>query len=98
LYDMNKLEESIPKLSAQPHLLREARFRLSFNTGWEELKALELDRARDRLRRAVGYKPSSSRAWTALAIAQLPKGVLRVVKQSLKAAHRSLLSTRVCGS
>ncbi|MBZ5700350.1 MAG: glycosyltransferase family 2 protein [Acidobacteriia bacterium] len=88
LYDLDKLERFIPKLSARPELVREARFRLCLRSGWDDLQSLEVDRARDKLRRAVRYKPQSVKAWALLGSACVPPAILRAVKYTLKSARR----------
>lgn len=88
LYDLDKMQRTIPELAAKPHLVREAKYRLSLKSGWSDLNELALGRARERLRRAVGYKPSSVKAWAMLGIALAPEILLRSAKQALRAARQ----------
>jgi len=78
------VRELIPELRARPELIREVYFRLCFRRGLKDLRALELRNARDKLRRAVGYKPYAVGGWAFLAASYVPARILRGVKQIVK--------------
>ena len=92
LAQLDWFEESIPQLRAQHELVQEARFRFCWRMGWDILRALDPEGARDKLRCALRYSPYSAKAWTALGITHLPVFVLRLLKSTTKAARRTILS------
>jgi len=90
LYDLDKLERTVPRLAARPDLVREAKYRLSVKSGWDDLQGLQLEGAKDKLRRAVNYKPYDAPAMLLLGLAHFPPRLLSGLKSMLKAGRRSL--------
>lgn len=90
LYDLDKLERTIPRLSARPDLVREAKYRLSMRSGWDDLQGLQLEGARSKLRRGVSCKPYSAAAIFLFGLAHLPLPILRGLKGVLKAGRSKL--------
>jgi len=88
LRNLEILREKIPQLKARPDLINEAAFRICFNRGLGDLRAVRLPRAREKLRRAVGYKPYSFKALLLLAVSYLPSSVLGAIKSGWKRASR----------
>jgi glycosyltransferase involved in cell wall biosynthesis len=92
LTQLDWLEESIPQLRAQHELMQEARFCFCWRTGWDILRALDPEVARDSLRCALRYSPYSAKAWIALAITHLPMPVLRLLRSTARTARWTLSS------
>jgi glycosyltransferase involved in cell wall biosynthesis len=86
--NFDKVERQISKLAARPDLMREAKFRVCFRRGKDDLRILALDRARAKLRRAVGYKPLSAKAWLLLGVAYIPSQVLAPLRNLMRACRR----------
>lgn len=81
LRNLEILREKIPRLKARPRVIDEAAFRICFSRGVTDLRAVELPRARERLQRAVSYKPHAIKAWAALCATYIPAGVLYGLKK-----------------
>ena len=88
LRNLEILREKIPQLKARPDLIDKAAFRICFNRGLGDLRAVRLLRAREKLRRAVGYKPYSFKALLLLAVSYLPSSLLGAIKSGWKRASR----------
>ena len=88
LRNLEILREKIPQLKARPDLIDKAAFRICFNRGLGDLRAVRLPQARDKLRRAVAYKPYSFKALLLLAVSYLPSSVLGAIKSGWKRASR----------
>lgn len=82
--NLEKLRRAVPQLAARPGLIREASYRICVSRGVADLVALELRRAREKLRRAIQNKPYSLKAWSALGASYLPALVLHTIKRSLR--------------
>lgn len=89
-----KLEEAIPQLAARPDLMREGRFRFCLRYSLQALQAVETQRAQQWLKQALEYRPYSLRAGALLAIAYLPRGVLRLLKQIVKGCRKMLATAQ----
>jgi len=94
LRNLEILREKIPQLKARPDLIDEAAFRICFNRGLGDLRAVRLLRAREKLRRAVGLKPYSPKALLLLLFSYLPSSFLRATKRIWKFPRHPELSRR----
>lgn len=85
--NFDKVERLVPQLS--PALLREARFKVCLRRGSEDLRNMELERARSKLRMALRYRRWHAKTLILLGIACLPPGVVRVLKSMAKRLRRA---------
>jgi glycosyltransferase involved in cell wall biosynthesis len=86
-HNLEIVERTIPRLTAKPELLREARFRICWRRGWDDLTGLSLDLAREKFRQCRIYKPYNPKVWAALAAAYTPSFVLRSLKNAARATR-----------
>jgi len=84
--NLERIRSLVPELAARPELFREAAFRICVARGTDDLHFLKVPTARNKLRRALGYKPTNLRAWTLLLGSYTPLFILR----GLKAASKTL--------
>lgn len=88
LRNLEIMEERIPQFRAQPALIREAAFRICFRRGLGDLQAIRVLAARDKLRRAIGYRPYSVEAWMLFAGTFVPAPALHGLKRGVKTFRR----------
>ena len=93
--NFEKVERLIPQLP--PDLLREARFRVCLRRGAEDLRNLDSQRARGKLRMALQYKPWHAKSLALLSLAYLPPRLLRLLKGAGKGPLRLLLPKKQAG-
>jgi glycosyltransferase involved in cell wall biosynthesis len=82
------VRERIPQLKARPRLVDEAAFRVCYNRGLNDLRAVELARAREKLRLALRYKPRAVKTWAGLIAAHTPEWAVRGLKKIVKKARQ----------
>lgn len=93
--NFEKVERLIPQLP--PDLLREARFRVCLRRGAEDLRNLDSQRARGKLRMALQYKPWHAKSFVLLSLAYLPPRLLGLLKGAGKGTMRMLLPKKQAG-
>jgi len=91
-HNLEKLANTVPPLAARPELVREAAFRVCLRHAVENLCDIEPERARAKLRRALGLKRRSLRAWALLVAAHTPRWGLRGLKTTARLCRRFLVS------
>jgi hypothetical protein len=87
LRNLEIMKVRVSELKVQPDLVRQAGFRICIHRARADLKALDVARARDKLRLALGYKPHALSAWGLLTAAYLPSSFLQGVKRAVKWFH-----------
>jgi hypothetical protein len=88
LRNLEIMQQVIPELRERPDLIRKAGCKWSFHLGVRDVEALDLAHAREKLRRAVRFRPASLPAWVALAATYAPLWGLRSMKTALKYSKR----------
>jgi len=78
------VQQRIPQLAARAQLVREATFRVCFNRAVQDVYAVDLPHAREKLRLAITNKPFALNAWGLLAIVYMPEGLMRALKRGMK--------------
>jgi glycosyltransferase involved in cell wall biosynthesis len=84
LRNLEIMKERVPALKAKPYLARESAFRICFNRGWSDIQELQVGRARQKIRLALGFRPYSLDAWVLLGATHVPTWALRAVKAGIK--------------
>ena len=74
----------IPQLLARPALVGEAGYRICLGRGSRDLQVIEPLRARDKVMRAVQYKPYALAAMPFLGANSLPASCIRGLKSAAK--------------
>ena len=88
------MRDHIPQLGARPELIDECAFRICLKHGLADLQALDLQSARNNVRRAISHKPYSLKAWALLAIAHAPVWILRALKRGMRRCRQLLFASR----
>jgi glycosyltransferase involved in cell wall biosynthesis len=91
------IRERVPHLNGRPNLIDRAAFQVCFRRGFDDLRNLATDQARDKLRLALHYNVRSARTWLLFGIAQLPSAVLRRLRTATRAGRRLLGNQAVAG-
>jgi hypothetical protein len=84
LRNFETIRERVPRLTERPKLVEDAAFRVCLARGVRDIQALRLPEAREKLWRAVTYKPFSVKAWAAFTVAHTPRWTLDKAKRALK--------------
>ena len=84
LRDLEVMKERVPALRQRPQLVRDAAFRICLNRGRNDLHAVEVSGARQKLKLALGFKPYYPTAWGLLAAAYTPAWFLRGVRVAVR--------------
>jgi len=74
------IRERVPRLNGPPNLIDEAAFRVCLRRGIRDIRAIRLLEAREKLKRALRYKPFSVKARVALAATHVPAWALGSLK------------------
>jgi Glycosyl transferase family 2 len=83
------LRQRMPQFFASGQLIEEAAFRLCINRGLNDLRAIEIARAREKLKRALDYRPHSLKALLLLGVSYCPPWALGLVKKLRKTFLRT---------
>jgi glycosyltransferase involved in cell wall biosynthesis len=75
------VQKLVPEIANQPELVRKALYRVCVNRASRNLADLRMELARDKLRRAIGYRPTSPLAYAYFTLSLLPKPLLGLAKR-----------------
>jgi glycosyltransferase involved in cell wall biosynthesis len=82
--NLEKLQQRVPALAQEPELVKEAAYRICVSRGSADLRGLHIQRAREKLRRALHYRPYGARAWLWLIAAHVPASLLHFARKLTK--------------
>ena len=82
------IRKRVPRLNGRPSLIDEAAFRVCLSRGMRDIRAVRLPEARDKLKRALEYKPHSFKARAAQAATYVPGWAFGLLKHIDARARR----------
>jgi glycosyltransferase involved in cell wall biosynthesis len=95
LRNWDLLVDTVPEVRSRLHMVNEGKFHTCLERGSDDLRALRLAMARQKLRLALRCQPYSITARSALLVASLPAPMVRICKGILKWTYR--LAARAFG-